>query len=175
MDTGDAADPPHHFIFLCDPRHDSSGSGDRSHDALSVFQVSCFAADHSGQKRRSLEYRDSVMVDHVLELSKDSKRTHLGLTPIVWLRTMSTVVVAGFLVVGVWSGIDARQVGADTPADPMAIPPTVEEAALQDEGLQAFAWENLMTSLSLEANELGRAKWDSINAARRAASFDANH
>ena len=56
----------------------------------------------------------------------------------------------------------------------MPTPPPVEEAAARDEGLQALVWENLMTILSLEANQLGRAKWDSINQARRAASFDAN-
>ena len=54
----------------------------------------------------------------------------------------------------------------------MPTPPNVEEAAARDEGLRALAWENVMTVLSLKADQLGRARWDSINAARRAAGLD---
>ena len=114
------------------------------------------------------------MVDQVLELPADNEQADVERTVTSRPGTLSAIVAACFLMVGVWSGIDARPAGADTQADPMSTPPTVEEAAAQDEGLQALAWENLMTILSLEANELGRAKWDSINAARRAARFDAN-
>ena len=72
------------------------------------------------------------------------------------------------------TAVDSRLAEAAIQADTVPTPTTLEEAALQDEGMRALAWENLMTILSLEANQLGRAKWDSINAARRAASFEEN-
>ena len=114
------------------------------------------------------------MVDQVLELPTDNEQADVEHTATSRPEALGAIVAACFLMVGVWSGIDARTSGADTQADPMPTPPPVEEAAARDEGLQALVWENLMTILSLEANQLGRAKWDSINAARRAASFDAN-
>ena len=115
------------------------------------------------------------MVDLHSESPADTERAGVGSTAGAPSGTLSAFLAGGFLVAGLWSAVDARIAGATTQADTIPTPPTVEEAAVQDEGLQALAWENLMTSLSLEANELGRAKWDSINAARRAASFDANH
>ncbi len=115
------------------------------------------------------------MVDQVLELPTDNEQADVERTATSRPGTLSAIVAACFLMVGVWSGIDAGPAGADTQADPLpTLQEAAQEAAAQDEGLQALAWENLMTILSLEANELGRAKWDSINAARRAASFDAN-
>ena len=111
------------------------------------------------------------MVDQVLELPTDNEQADMERTATSRSGTLSAIVAVCFLMAGVWSGIDARPAGADTQAGPL---PTLQEAAEQDEGIQALAWESLMTILSLEANELGRAKWDSINAARRAASFDAN-
>ena len=115
------------------------------------------------------------MVDQALELSTDNEQAAVERTAISRPGTLSAIVCACFLMVGLWSAINARLAGAATQADTMPTPPTVEEAAAQDEGLRAFIWENMMTILSLEANELGRAKWDSINAARRVGSFDANH
>ncbi len=114
------------------------------------------------------------MADQILELSTDNEQADVERTAVSRPGTLSAIVCACFLMIGLSSAIDARLAGAATQADTMPITPTVEEAAAQDEGLRALAWENLMTILSLEANELGRAKWDSINAARRAESFDAN-
>ncbi len=98
----------------------------------------------------------------------DTERAGVGSTDGPPNRTLSAFLAGGFLLVGLWSAVDGRFAEAATQADAMPAPLNVEEAAARDEGLRALAWENLMTVLSLEANELGRARWDSINAARRA-------
>ena len=104
----------------------------------------------------------------------DTERTGLGSTAGPPNRTLSAFLAGGFLLVGLWSAVDGRLAETVNQADTVPTPPTLEEAALQDQGMRALAWENLMTILRLEANQLGRAKWDSINAARRAASFEEN-
>ncbi len=114
------------------------------------------------------------MADQIFALSPDNEQADVERTPVSRPGTLSAIVCGCFLMVGLSSTINARLAGADAKPDTMPTPLTLEEAAVQDKGLRALAWENVMTILSLEANQLGRAKWDSINAARRAETFDAN-